>query len=69
MLDTKKTKLGDLLSAGIAISHDNIDKSKVGEKDVKSMSTHNFALENQVKYYKGAQDALRKFIKEVYEDN
>jgi hypothetical protein len=35
MLYTKKAKLSDLLSIGIAISHDTIDNSKYEVKEIK----------------------------------
>jgi hypothetical protein len=38
MLDTKKSILNELISVGIDISHDTIDKSKDGEEEVNSMS-------------------------------
>jgi hypothetical protein len=68
LLDIKRDKLNDLLSARIAISHATIDKAKASENEVDDMRKEIASLKNQVEYYKGAQDALSKFIEDVLEE-
>jgi hypothetical protein len=53
----------------ITISHATIKKSKAMKNEVENMSREFSTLKNQVKYYKGTQDALSKFIEDILKED
>jgi hypothetical protein len=68
MTNTKISRLNDLLSIGLYISHANMDKSKDEIEEIQSLGKHIALLENQVKHYKTSQGMVINFIEEVLEE-
>jgi hypothetical protein len=54
VIDTKRARLSDLLSTGLAISHATMDKAIFEAKKIQNLGKQISLLENQVKYYKAS---------------
>jgi len=63
-LNTKKSKLSELLYGGVTISHATIYKDRVDESEVEEMKRELSFLRNQVDYYKGSCETVTKFVEE-----
>lgn len=69
LFDIRRVKLNKLLSTGVAILHATIDKEKFEESGVEDIKKEIASLKDKVVYYKGAHDAMTKFIEDVLEDD
>jgi hypothetical protein len=69
VLDTKRAKLIELLSIGLAITHDTLVKAQSKVLDVQNLEKKNALLENHVKYYKSTQGLITIFIEHVLKEN
>jgi hypothetical protein len=61
VLDTKKTKLSELMLEGLAITHATLDKAQTEELDILKYEKMALLLENQVKYCKSTQGLVMAF--------
>jgi hypothetical protein len=68
VLDTMKTKLSSLVSAGLAIAHATLDKAQTREKDIQKYEDKIALIENEGRYYKSTRND-HKFIEYALDEN
>jgi hypothetical protein len=69
VFDTKRFRLTNLLSIGLAISQATIDKVRYKATNIHNLENKISLLENQLKYYKSTQGLVSIFTEHVLKED